>query len=232
LRAIAANRDGLAGLSRERIRAEFLKLLAARHAPAAIDIMGGLGLVLPILGGVTMPLRLSAVIDIETARPLHDADAILRLAALAVIAREDAERLRQLLRLSNAEFARLADAADAHAHLHDRKTPPGADELRKLLYRHGVQTAGDAIDLAHAESGRAANDELWRTARRFVGEAAIPRFPVNGAALVAEGIGPGRAVGETLKVIEAAWIEAGFPQSPEAVASLIRTILDARSTAG
>ena len=75
--------------------------------------------VIEILLGMDYPARLERLVAIETTRgaPI---DPIARLAALAVVVREDAERLRERLRLSNAEYARLALAAGLVEELHGR----------------------------------------------------------------------------------------------------------------
>ena len=39
----------------------------------------------------------------------------------------------------------------------------------------------------------------------------IPRLPIGGGALVARGLTAGPAVARTLKAIEDAWVDAGFP---------------------
>ena len=110
LAATVAQRDGLARLSRERVRQELLKLVVARRASEATAAMSEAGLLGPLLAGVAQPFRLARL-----ARIAPETGAIPRLAALGVIVREDAERLRERLKLSNAEAARLATAAEALA---------------------------------------------------------------------------------------------------------------------
>jgi poly(A) polymerase len=226
LAAISANRAGLDSLSRERVRAELLKLLEARGAAQVVELMAGLGLLVPILGGVAMPMRLANLKAIESTREDRP-DAVLRLAALAVLTREDAERLRTRLRLSNDEFARLAQAADARARLHARALPPPFGELRTFLFLQGRRAACDAITLAHAESGMPADHAGWRSAARFLADTPEPRMPFGGADLVRRGLSPGKAVGEVLKTLQAAWIRAGFPDAPHELARLIGEALAA-----
>ena len=76
--------------------------------------MGECGFLEPILGGLAYPGRLSRLIAIEADRGATP-DAILRLAALGVAIPEDAERLRDRLRLANAEYDRINSAADARS---------------------------------------------------------------------------------------------------------------------
>src|SRR5208283_4231875 len=107
LRAAIRERNGLMILSRERVRAELLKLLSAPRAGEVVTTVCEAGLLNPLLAGQTDAARLRRLVAIEARRD-GGPDALLRLAALGVRIEEDAERLRERLRLSNAEFERLA----------------------------------------------------------------------------------------------------------------------------
>ena len=76
--------------------------------------MGDCGFLERILGGLAYPRRLSRLIAIEADRG-RGPDALLRLAALGVAIPEDADRLRDRLRLANAEYERIKSAAAALA---------------------------------------------------------------------------------------------------------------------
>lgn len=228
LAAIEKHRAGLDSLSRERVRAEILKLLQARGAADAIVLMSGRGLVTHLLRGVVTPVRLARIVAIEQARG-STPDPVLRLSALAVLTRADAERLRETLRLSNAEHARLAGAADAAAWLHRRDAPPDAADVRRALYRRGHPAVSDAIDLAHASAAVAADDPDWTAARALAAYMPIPKFPVSGATLRARGIPVGKGLGDTLRRIEAAWIAAGFSTDPAQVARLVDNALTSKT---
>src|SRR5262249_40560365 len=109
---------GLARLSRERARAELLKLLCARRAAEGWAEMSGDGLLHVLVASVPNPARLRRVVSITSDSP-HDP--LLRLAALCLQLPEDAIRLRDQLRLANAEAVRLEDAARALVTLHGRQ---------------------------------------------------------------------------------------------------------------
>ena len=147
LSAAIRARDGLERLSRERVRAELMKLLAAPRVGDVVQTMGECGFLEPILGGLAYPRRLSRLIAIEVARG-HDGDAVLRLAALGAAIPEDAERLRDRLRLANAEGDRIASAAAALIGLHGISAPPSLNDLRALLFGAGREAARDALALA------------------------------------------------------------------------------------
>jgi tRNA nucleotidyltransferase/poly(A) polymerase len=223
--AAIAERAGLATLSAERVRAELLKILATRRGAAVLAEADAAGLIGPLLGGVALPARLAKVVAIETARAAAP-DALLRLAAFAVLVREDAGRSRERLRLSNAESGRLEAAARALEALHGFRAPPPFGELRVLLFERGRPAAADALTLAHADSGAAADDPAWLSAHRFLADTPAPRMPFTGADLVARGVAPGRGVGEALKRLQANWIRAGFPREPDALARLLADALE------
>jgi len=218
LAAAMRERDGLASLSRERIRAELLKLFVARRAVEITKDMSDAGLLGPLLASAPNPARLRRLRAILGDAPPQDP--LLALAALCLELPEDAERLRERLRLSNAEHHRLERAAIARMALRGREHPPLADELRALLFRHGRQAALDALALAQADA-RAPIDDDWTTARVFLQDTPEPRLPFSGADLLARGVPNGRAVGEALKQLQERWIEAGFPDDPNRLARLL-----------
>jgi poly(A) polymerase len=215
--AAIRQRAGLARLSRERIRAELLKLLSARRAAEVCAEMSGDGLLHPLIGLVPNPARLQRVALIA---PGSSQDPLLRLAAICVHVPEDAERLREQLRLSNAEAERLENAARALIGLHGQDDPPKPHELRVLLFHYGRQAAADAMVLAQAEA-RPGYEGEWERARKFLAEAEEPRLPFSGADLIARGLTEGRAVGEALRELQTRWIKAGFPEDQASLARLL-----------
>jgi poly(A) polymerase len=220
LSAAIRARDGLARLSRERVRAELMKLLVAPRASEIVQAMSESGFLEPILGGVGYPRRLSRIIAIEADRGA-DADALLRLAALGVVIPEDAERLRDRLRLANSEADRLGAAATTLIGLHGITAPPSPHVLRTLLFSAGREASRDALMLAEAESEAPAADPAFTAADRFLADTPEPRLPISGADLIARGVAAGRPVGQALRALQALWIRAGFPKEPDALARLL-----------
>ena len=123
LSAAIRARDGLMQLSRERVRAELMKLLIAPGASEVVQAMGEAGFLEPVLGGVGYSRRLGRLVAIE-ARRGSGGDTLLRLAALGVAISEDADRLRDHLRLANTKSDRLRAAAAALIGLHGVTAPP------------------------------------------------------------------------------------------------------------
>ncbi len=106
LHACIKARAGLDQLSRERVRMELLKLVLAPHATPTLAVMAEAGLLGTVLGGVPLLASFENMVKVEAAIGV-EADAARRLGALGVQVMEDAERLAQRLRLSNAESERL-----------------------------------------------------------------------------------------------------------------------------
>jgi poly(A) polymerase len=221
LAAAIHERSGLARLSRERVRAELMKLLVAPHAGEVIETMGENGFLEPVLGGVGYTRRLERLIAIEAGRG-ESADALLRLAALGVLIPEDAERLRCRLRLAKAEADRLIAAAATLIDLHGAIAPPSFHGLRTLLFTAGREAARDALTLAEAESDANAT---FATAYRFLVDIPEPKLPIGGADLLARGVPAGGPVGRTLRAFQALWVRAGFPREPATVTRLLDEVV-------
>ncbi len=180
--------------------------------------MGESGFLEPILGGLAYTRRLGRLIAIEADRGVAG-DSLLRLAALGVVIPEDAERLRDRLRLGNAEAERLRAAAAALIGLHGITAPPSFHGLRTLLFNAGREGARDALALAQVESE--APDEPFASASRFLADAPVPKLPISGTDLIARGVSAGQPVGRALRAFQALWIRANFPKEPETLTRLL-----------
>lgn len=219
LQACIAMRSGLDQLSRERVRAEMMKLLIARRAANTLEVMADCGLLLRVLGGVPNVGICARMIAIESALNLQ-ADPVRRLVALAIITAEDAMRLGERLRLSNAESDRLISAAAEWP----RIEPDAALGLRARLYRLGPALFADAILLAWARSGAATDNAAWKNAAALPVRWKASRSPFKAADLIRRGVAKGPALGAALADAEAAWIEADFPADEAAHADLLDRI--------
>ena len=218
----SAKEQVLPALSRERLRAELLKLLCARRAADVCADICADGLLHPLIALAPNPARLARLLAISEGAP---PDPLLRLAALCVIIPEDALRLRERLRLSNAEADRLDGAARALTGLHGRNAPPSPGEIQGLLFRHGRQAAADALILAQAEA-LPGHEAAWVRAREFLQDTQEPRLPFSGADMIARGITEGRAIGAALRELRGRWEMAGFPKDPASLAQLLNDIPD------
>ena len=173
------------------------------------------GLLGTVLGGVAYLASFENMIKVETALGV-EADAVRRLGALGVWVPEDAERLAQRLRLSNAESERLS-VLDKWWCIAAAIVAPAA---RALLYRLGPQAFTDRVLLAWARSETGAADASWRALASMPRRWTAPAFPLKAADFTRRGVAAGPALGAVLRAAEAAWIAADFP-SDEAALGLI-----------
>lgn len=209
LAACIAERCGLARLSSERVCAELFRILTASEPMRALEPMDEAGLLVALLGGVARRIHAQRLIRIEAASGAQ-ADALRRLAALAVMVEEDAKRLTVRLRLSNAEAARL-QAMAALAPLLTEEA--GELALKTALYRLGGPTYGDRVLLAWARSGAETSSEVWRAQLALPKRWQAPVFMLKGEDLLAAGMEKGPELGSTLRKLEEAWIASGFSLS-------------------
>ncbi|MGH6776587.1 MAG: CCA tRNA nucleotidyltransferase [Bradyrhizobium sp.] len=213
--ACIAARAGLATLSAERMRMEVLKLLVADGATGAVVPMAEAGLLQSIFGGVAYTGSFAAMIAGERQLGLK-ADAIRRLAALAVAVTEDGKRIATRLRLSNVEARRL----DSMAHRWWRLAGMDETRARRRLYRLGAETYRDRLLLAWARAGSDADAARWRDLAALPQRWSAPGFPLKAADFVARGIAEGPLLGHVLTLAEDAWLAADFPLDQAALAAI------------
>ena len=228
LTAAIRNRTGLSALSRERVRAELLKLLVAAQAAPTIRTLSETGFLAPVLAGIGDLSGLDRLVALETALDL-EADPMRRLGVLAVRVREDAERLGDRLRLSRAQNRRLLGMA-AH------RVGAGLDAAaaRAFIYRGGRQVFEDCLlrDAARADVPAAGVRRLLALAQDWQ----VPGRPFRAADFLARGLTPGPDLGLAVARTEAAWIDADFPEDPavrarfaDAAVAHVRAAREARS---
>ncbi|MBV1705810.1 MAG: CCA tRNA nucleotidyltransferase [Hyphomicrobiales bacterium] len=216
--ACLRQRFGLSGLSRERLRAEILRLMLAAEAAPTLAIMSEIGIIGVVTGGIAFPQRLAAMLALAP-----PGDALLRLAAAFVCVPEDAARLYDRLRLARREADRLARAAAVLVRLKALHAPASREHLCALLYEFG--RAGALDGLALHEAGLGTGPQIG--ARHFLLATTPPQLPVSGADVMSQTLLRGPAVGRVLKRFQAAWIRAGFPEDPAAVARILQQALSA-----
>ncbi len=218
LHACIAGREGLRGLSRERVRMEMFKLLVAPLAAPTLANMSDAGLLQLVLGGVAQLASIERMVRIEAAIEAAPAP-VRRLGALAVLIEEDADRLNERLRLANVEHRRLRLMAQGW-----RRLSPAASEQdrRALLYRLGADAFTDRVLLAWARAGPGPDDADWQALAGLPRRWSIPAFPLRAAEFISRGVAKGPALGAAMHAAKEAWIAAGFPEARaeiEAIAS-------------
>ena len=175
------------------------------------------GCSLRMLGGVSYLASFENMAKVEAAIG-EPPDPVRRLGALGVMIAEDAERLWQKLRLTNAEHERLAvDGGGLAADL--------AGSAKRQRARCFIGWGRSSSPIARCSPGRARrrtahDDGLARLAtlpRRWT----APVFPLKAADFIKRGVEKGPALGAALRAAEAAWIVAGFPSDKAALDQIV-----------
>ncbi len=192
IQASRAGRQGISGLSGERVRVELLKLLSAEAPLSTIAVMQECGIWVATIGCEADISGLSRLLSLEN--DFDGGEPIRRLAALAKSA--PLEGLISRLRLSRAEIRRLGIMLSPSSEL-----LRGSDQLslNRAIHRHGKQAILDWA-LVQRDADIAATIELTR-----------PKpFPLSGKDVIASGILPGPLVGEWLQQVEDWWLMLNF----------------------
>jgi poly(A) polymerase len=215
LRACITARAGLDQLSRERVRMELLKLVLAPHATPALAVMAEAGLLGTVLGGVPLLASFENMVKVEAVIGIK-ADAARRLGALGVLVMEDAERLAQRLRLSNAESERLL-AFEYWWHV---RPADGERAAHALLYGLGPVAFTDRVLVAWARSPAGAADPAWHDLATLPQRWQAPSFPLRAADFMRRGVPKGPALGAAIRAAEHEWIVADFPAEEAAIEAI------------
>lgn len=193
--ACAARANDLMTLSRERIADELIKLLSMPDPGPTVALMLKRGILAPVIPEIPGDAadRLEALIEAERAARIAP-DGLRRLAALLPAEPKVADTVAARLRLSNKARKRLACAA------HDELGP----SPKALAYRFGTDCAIDRLLLA-GKISEAASIRNWT----------VPHLPIGGGDLIRRGLVKGPVVAKTLKSIDRAWADSGFPEGEE-----------------
>ena len=219
LAAAIAARDGLDGLSAERIGQETVKLVVAEGAPATVAAMSDAGLLQRVLGravdlgGFGRVHALAAACGRPARRP---GEAAPFLAALAGWSEGDAVALAARLRLANAMRERMVRAIAAARGVNGG----GIAAVDRLLFETGREGAQDALAIAHARGrldGPTTREALAACDRP------VPVLPITGKDLLQLGVLPGPAVGRLSAAARERWKAGNFVDSREKLLQFLRS---------
>jgi len=251
LSACVAHREGLPGLSRERVRSELLRMLAAPGAVPVTRTMaetGILGAILPVpvngdwAGRLRQLARVSAIEATLRAASV-DADIIcadwrlIRLGAVAGLGEirggsEGDGGERPATPGSRVAGDDIADRLRLSNHERDvldelsafrMAIPIDADTaaLRAAVYRRGKAALLRGVIWDWALGQSTTTDPERIATVRRICDVKPPRLPIGGKDVIARGIAPGPRIGQIVKAFETRWLEAGLTDDPSAIAELL-----------
>jgi poly(A) polymerase len=216
--------SGLERLSAERIRAELLRLLAAKRAGDIVAVMAEAGLIDKLIGVLCDVGQFTRLLAIEAALA-RDNDPVLGLAALAGARRgRSLAGLGARLRLPNTEIERLQRLTFPDPAF-DPERPER--EARAFIYRFGVEAFRDGVLMAWAASGAPADSSHWRGRFVLPNRWKAPSLPVRGAELLERGLAEGPAIGRVLRAFEDWWIAEDFPKDELRLAHALSDLVKA-----
>ncbi len=184
--ACAATQEGLDRISAERIRAELLKLLTARHAPIVVSEKDEAGILTRVLATPADVVTFARLAALETDLGLKP-DPVRRLIALT--APGDAAPLRDRLRLSNSEAARLSNVT-----LPDSAFEPAPTDTtaKRFIYARGTEAFRDGVLITWARDLECTTTDPARADLLSLPERwTTPVLPITGKDLIALGVEPG-----------------------------------------
>lgn len=202
LKACARLKDGLDGLSAERIWSEMRKLFAAPDPSRALLWMRQVGVLTKLLPE-SEKWGIDAIPPLMEAERKHEIapDAMVRLMSVIPPRVDTVNDIASRWKLSNAERDRLRIWASLPQQL-----PKDDRSLRGLAYRHSKAAVLDAL---HVQTGLRRDDELANAAKTLAAWD-VPELPVKGTDLLERGFEKGPLLGAKLKELENEWIESDF----------------------
>lgn len=218
LKACADNKQGIEGLSGERIQKEMLKLLAAPAPHAALALMRRCGVLEAVLPSVTEAaldaVKALQLLEKSYAPHLHDSStrSIRRLALLLL---QPVLGIAERWKLSRASARALTQLV---ALLKDHTKPTQA-VLQKVARKEGKPVAASWL-LCLAARGEAFNlDTMLNALEAFE----VPVFPLKGDDIMAQfPTLAGKMIGEYLSRAEAAWEESDYKLGKDELLAILR----------
>ena len=194
----------LKNLPAERIWQELSKLLAASSSAPSLAAMYASGVLPYVLGFEVTGTEALARLEALGAKMGIAIMADTKLAALLACAPTEASAsaLADRLKCPNSTRKNMQQLQALQAVI----TPDMTQAAQKKLIRsYGSELAAQAIALVWARS-----EEDYAAMLSFARSWQVPEFPVTGSDLLACGMPPGKAVGETLARLEAFWEESDY----------------------
>lgn len=199
LAACRGNADKIVQLSRERVTQEFIKIVHLNTAPDALSLMFENG-IFPGIAAKYAPEVMKRFCGLQIRHDVRDEFARMALILLDCGAEEGR------FSFSNAQKKYMQDIRSALVCLNkvSRK------KIREGVYRYGNAATLQAYFIRLALRDGLPDLDFLDIARYWQ----APSFPVGGAALIAQGVSPGPALGRKLQELEEKWIKSDFLKLP------------------
>jgi poly(A) polymerase len=197
-------KEGLAGISAERIWMETKKLVAAPDpipAMTAMEESGVLSQLFPQAKGLDLLRQLVALEHAANLAP----EPMVRFLSLFWKDAKAVVNVTSDLKMSNDESHRLRWAAQNDAPIRAGMTPAA---MRGALYKSGIGVFRDRVLLQWAQD--LASSTSWRQLYDDATGWQRPILPVSGEDLLERGIPEGPPVGAGLRKLETEWIDSDF----------------------
>ncbi len=207
LAAIAAGREGVAGLSVERVWSEMKRILQAPAPVEAVALMEATGVLGMVGDGAVERLR-ALVAAGAPADPLLRVVGLFGAQSEALAARMKASAVECSTLAALATGASLTPAADGAA----IRRALADDDAEMLIRRSWL-------------SGEPTGE--WDDLRRRIAAAQTPVFPLQGRDLAGLGMAPGPAMGRVLQRVRAWWLASGCVADRAACLARVRLDGDA-----
>lgn len=206
LTACREHREGLKGLSAERVWSELKKLLSAPNPGRALRIMLTHEVLETLMPEASNVEGLEAFIKLEQRESLKP-DPLLRLMAMSARDGMAMMLLTTRMKMSNAEKARLRGWADDGTTFEPNMTER---DMLAAIYTAGQRRAMDRCLIRAAGEPDALLSARWMTLVNLASGWTPPEFPITGQDLIDAGITPGLAMGKRMSALKALWVKSGF----------------------
>jgi len=222
LQAVAAAKDQIKTLSGERIQKEMLRFLAADNAPPVLRTMAACGVLSEVLPGALHFERFQRLCAADDDN-FFVADGLLRLGSL-LSEEPHAIDVARRWRLSNDDRDRLVAMMASPVKIVSYMS---IREVRRALYRFGVERFKDLVRLRWAEDSKASNGIQWRTLLALADGWVRPLLPMSGGDVMAAGVPQGPLVGRVLSEVEEWWIDSDFTDDRLSLAERLKAVVQA-----
>ncbi len=208
--AISCHLQGLDRLSRERIGAEWQKLILGVHSRRSLYYMKCYGVMLktlPLVPNYQAYDNFQVLIKDEDI-PFDFSIPIYAIGVLWLSSYGDSKRLQSMLKLSNQEVKVLS--ACVNEKIWPALNSENQVNWQEKVYRYGKQAVALRLIYLWAKQLLCFTQEQLIALLQQIEKWCIPVVPFKAQDLISQGIQPGKALGEKLKLLEEEWIASGF----------------------